>query len=105
IVLTYPDCPWDSEAMLVDPLSGDLFLMTKQTNSSRIYRATRAEMNSGNPVALSFMREITFQKVSGADISADGLLIALRRQNKGSLWVRTASQIVSDALNGSSSTI
>jgi hypothetical protein len=105
IVLTYPDGPWDSEAMVVDPLSGDLFLLTKQTNSSRIYRATRAELNSGSPVALTFMREITFQKVSGADVSADGLLIALRRQNKGGLWVRTASQSVSDALAGSASTI
>ncbi len=33
--LTYPDGSYDAEALLVDPISGDLFIVTKQTGSSR----------------------------------------------------------------------
>src|SRR5262249_711101 len=78
ITLTYPDGPFNAEAMMVDPLTGDLFIATKLTNSSRIYRATRAEMDRGDTIMLTFIREISFFKVSGADISADGRLILLR---------------------------
>ena len=99
ITLTYPDGPHNCEGMLVDPLSGDLFLMTKETNSTRIYRAPRKELNSGQPITLGFMLESTkFRSVSAADISADGSLILLRRASKGGLWVRQAGETVSDAL-------
>jgi hypothetical protein len=102
IGLRYPDGPFNAEAMLVDPLTGDLFIATKGTNSSRIYRATRTQLDGGGMVDLTFIREITFFKPSGADISADGLLILLRRGGKGAGWVRNPSQSVGDALGGTS---
>ena len=97
ITLYYPDGPFNCEGMMVDPVSGNLFLATKLTNSSRIYSATRAELDSGE-ATLTFIRETTFKSVSAADISADGSLIALRRGTKGGLWVRTTNESVGDAL-------
>ncbi len=35
ITFYYPDGAHDCEAMVIDPLSGDLFLMSKETNSTR----------------------------------------------------------------------
>jgi hypothetical protein len=105
ITLSYPDGPFNAEALMVDPLSGDMFITTKDTNTARLYRATRAELDSGQPVTLTFMREISFRSVSGADISPDGSLIAIRRPGKGGLWLRSAGQTVSDALAASPITI
>jgi hypothetical protein len=105
IELRYPDGPYNAEALLVDPRTGDLFIATKLTNSSRIYRATRAELDAGGPVELTFMREISFRLVSGGDVSRDGSLVALRRNNRASAWVRKPGQSVSDALAGTSITI
>jgi hypothetical protein len=105
LTLTYPDGPFDAEALMVDPLTGDLFIATKLTNSSRIYRATRGEMDSGNPIELTFIREISFFKPSAGDISSDGRLILLRRGGNGAAWVRQPGQSVGDALGGSSSKI
>jgi hypothetical protein len=105
ISLKYPDGPFNAEAMMVDPITGDLFITTKDTNTARVYRATRAELDTGQPVTLTFMREISFRSVSGADISSDGSLIAIRRAGKGGLWVRGTTQTVSDALAASPITI
>ena len=48
ITLRYPDRPYNAEALLVDPLNGDLFIATKLDDRSRIYRATRAEMETND---------------------------------------------------------
>jgi len=101
ITLAYPDGPFDAEALLVDPLTGDLFIATKLDDSSRIYRATRAELDSGGPVQLTFIREISFFKPAAGDISSDGRLIILRRGGRGAAWNRQPSQSVGDALGAS----
>ena len=97
ITLYYPSGAFNCEGLMVDPVTGDLFLATKQTNNSHIYRATRAELESGE-ATLTFIRDADFKSVSAADISADGSLIALRRGTKGGLWVRATNESVGDAL-------
>ena len=100
ITLFYPsaDGPANAEAMMVDPITGDLFIATKSLTGTRIYRATRAQMDGGDPVTLTFVREVLFAKVSGGDISPDGRLIALRRGNTGGVWIRQPGESVGDAL-------
>ena len=105
ILLRYPDGPFNCEAMMVDPITGDLFLATKHTNTTRLYRATRAELDGGGTVTLTFIREAAFRSVSAAEISADGSLIALRRPGRGGLWVRQPGESVGDALARASGTI
>lgn len=103
ITLTYPDGVYNAEAMFVDPRTGDLFIFTKLDNSSRVYRATRAQLDSGEPVALQFAIEISFRRVSGADISPDGSMILVRRGGTAALWPRAAGESVEAALAGNSS--
>jgi len=98
ILLRYPDGPFNAEAMMVDPITGDLFITTKHTNTARVYQATRAQLDSGALVTLTFVREINFRSASGADISADGSMIAIRRPGRVGLWTRQAGQSVSNAL-------
>lgn len=106
ITLFYPDGPFNCEGMMVDPITGDLFLATKMTNSTRIYRATRAELESGGPITLTFILETAaIRSVSGADISADGSLIAIRRPGKAGLWTRNPGESVGDALARAPTTI
>lgn len=104
IELRYPDGPFDAEALLVDPLTGDLFIPTKQTNSARLYRATRAELDSGGPVTMTFIREMSsgdaFRSVGAGDISFDGRLIIMRRNGRVWSWNRSPTQTVGDALAG-----
>jgi hypothetical protein len=103
IALTYPDGPHNAEAMMVDPITGDLFIATKLITNSGIYQVTRAQLDGGGPIEMTFVREMSFiglKSVSGADISADGGLIAIRRNGKAWLWVRAAGQSISNVLAG-----
>ena len=104
IVLSYPDGPFDAEALMIDPVTGDLFIATKNSINSRIYRASRAQLDGGGAVELTFIREITFsgfRSVSAGDISPDGRLIAMRRNARVWWWTRGSGQSVGDALGGS----
>lgn len=106
IELVYPDQPYDAEALLVDPITGDLFVITKMDVDARVYQATRAQLDAGGRVTLTFVRQITFQKVSGGDISPDGRIIALRRGNNAARWNRNiATQSVGEALGGTRTAI
>ncbi|MFM1769400.1 MAG: hypothetical protein RJA22_1929 [Verrucomicrobiota bacterium] len=101
ITLYYPDGPHDAECLMIDPPTGDLFIVTKLTNNACLYRATRAQLDSGLPITLSFVREMTFsglRSVGAGDISADGSLIAIRRNGKAWLWSRAPGQAVGDVM-------
>jgi len=103
IVLTYPDDPHDAEALMVDPITGDLFIATKQDPDARLYRATRAQLDAGGPIELTFIRTMSFngnelRSIGAGDISWDGRLIAMRRNGRAWVWNRSASQTVGDAL-------
>jgi hypothetical protein len=105
ITLAYPDGPHNAEALMVDPLTGDLFIATKHTTTSSIYTVTKAQLDATNSLTLSFVRTINFNIVSGGDISPNGREIVLRQENFAKLWKRLPGQTVSNALATTSVTI
>src|SRR2546430_1371493 len=88
------------ETLMIDPLTGDLFIATKQTTVSRIYTATKAELNAGGTNTLHFVREINFNVANGGDISPTGGEIIIRQEDFAQLWIRAPGQSVSNALGG-----
>ena len=105
LALAYPDGAHNAEALMVDPISGDLFIGTKQTNVSRIYTATKTQLDGGSPITLSFVREIAFDLANGATISPDGREIIFRQEDFAKLWTRQIGQSVGDALTNPSVSI
>lgn len=100
ITLNYPDGPHNAETMMVDPLTGDLFIGTKQGGVTRVYRASASELASGSPVTLAFVAQVGLDTSTGGDISPTGWEIALRGYSTAKLWTRAAGQGVADALGG-----
>lgn len=96
--LTYPDGSYDAETLLVDPLTADVFVITKQTNAARVYRANLNGSSSGATLPLEFVRELAFDVASGGDISADGTQIIIRREDFAQLWQRCDGEAVGTAL-------
>ena len=99
IVLTYPDGARDAEAMFVDPLTGDLFIASKEF-PSRIYSARKAQLDTSDSCTLRFVRTLRFKSPSAADISPAGNEIIMRRESRAALWTRAGGQSVSQALGG-----
>jgi hypothetical protein len=78
-VLTYPDAAHDAEALVVEPSSGDVYIITKGfTNRTRVF-AARAPLGASTtlePVATLDLAG-PLAAVTGADVSSDGDRIVL----------------------------
>jgi hypothetical protein len=96
---TYPDGPVDAEALLIDPVSGDIFIVSKEERLARVFRAAGAELASGKPFELEEVATIQIGNVSAGDISPDGRLIILRTEKDGWLWQRDPSKPVAETLS------
>ena len=95
--LVYPDGDYDAEGLIVDPLTADVFIITKSSSNARVYRAN-LNASPTEPVTMQFVRSISFALVSDADISADGTQIILRRENFAMLWSRCDGELIGAAL-------
>ncbi len=101
-LLQYPGGARNSESLLVDPLSGDLFIITKAP-SGQIYSAPASAFDSAGITQLTSLGTLgaTLDRPSGADISPDGLHILVRdRSTTAYLFERAANQTVGQALIG-----
>lgn len=102
----YPDGPRDAEALMVDPLSGDLFVVSKESDGkSKLYRA-KAPLQPGSAVELAKVGKLEFGKgllvgdelATAADIAADGLHFAIRTRDHAFEWPRLPGESVPQAL-------
>ncbi len=105
ITLQYPDGAHNAEGMFVDPNTGDLFIVTKTGSPTGVYRATKAQLESGGSVTMSLAASVTLATATGADISADGGQIVIKGYGWGRLYEREDGQSVADALGGTPVTI
>jgi hypothetical protein len=92
--LRYPDGPHDAEALLVDPSTGDVFIVVKENHRSRLYRAPADSLRKGSPAALELAGYLNVEDVSAGDISPSGDLIVLRDEDRGWIWNRPAGSSV-----------
>jgi len=55
ITLTYPDGPRDAEALMVDSVTGDLFIFSKES-PTRIYTASKSQLDTNDSFGLTFCK-------------------------------------------------
>jgi hypothetical protein len=85
---TYPDGPRDAETLLVDPLSRDLYVISKRDLVPRVYRAAYPQARPG-PTRLEQVAVLplgTFP--TGGDVSPDGCRVIVRGMFQAALWDR-----------------
>jgi hypothetical protein len=122
IVLRYPDAPHDAETLLIDPLNGDLVIVTKEiaTGNAGVYRASADALATGD-ATMERVGEIEKARLTpanaapenasplvrgvgylptGGDVSRDGALIAIRTYGAVFVWARNESASLADALAG-----
>jgi hypothetical protein len=107
LTLQYPDGAHDAEALMVDPRTGDLYIVIKRLTGgpAAVYRAP-AGLQAGSTTTLSKVGKIDLPRlplvasVTAADISRDGAVIGIRTYGGVRLWARGAKQSVMAALGG-----
>jgi hypothetical protein len=101
LTFVYPDGPRDAESMFVDPLTRDLYFISKRENPHRVYRAGYPQSTSGT-TTLEYMTEFTDAAwLTAADISPDGNEILVRGAGSttGKMFSRPSGGSIADAFN------
>lgn len=102
----YPDGQGhNAEALLSDPLTGDLYVVTKMaTGESEVYRAA-APHDAGVTRTFELVRRLNFSlpplagaEVTGGDISPAGDRVLVRTYSTAFLWTREPDQTMTEAL-------
>ena len=73
----YEDGPRDAESFMVDPLTGDFYIVSKRDELNRLYRAIAPQPGKVN--TFRFQLSFPFRYSTSADISPDGLEVLIRR--------------------------
>jgi hypothetical protein len=77
IELKYPDGPRNAETLMIDPLTKDIYIVSKESNISKIYVA-RYPQSTTSATIMAPVAQLYFNKATGGDISPDGTEILLR---------------------------
>jgi hypothetical protein len=94
--LRYPDRPHDAEALLVDPIRGDLVIVTKFIGGARAYR-TSARARAGT-YTLAAGPSVDLSFVTAGDVSADGRIVVLRGYDRVGVWARRGRERLTTTL-------
>ncbi|GAB3997824.1 hypothetical protein GCM10028807_43870 [Spirosoma daeguense] len=93
----YPDGPRDAEAMFVDPLTKDIYIITKREENVHLYSLPYPH-NINEVATAKSWGQIPMTFVTGAAISPDGSEIIVRSYTEIRYWKRESGQSIADAL-------
>lgn len=83
--LRYPDGPRNAEALLVHPVTGDLYVVSKEEAGANVYKAS-APVDPSRVTTLTRVATLHLgpsELVTGGDISPDGRRVALCTYSRG----------------------
>lgn len=96
--LRYPDGRHDAEALLRDPASGELVVVTKTRAGRAGIYAARPQPNTTTTLRRRGRLAVRTGEITAGDVSADGSTIALRSYDRAFVWRRRAGESVAAAL-------
>lgn len=97
ITLQYPDKAHNAETILLDPLTRDLYIATKEDDSTRIY-VVRYPQSTSHKIVLEPVIMLPFRLVTSGNIASNGLEILLRSEDYYWYWKRSKGETVAAAL-------
>jgi hypothetical protein len=97
---TYPDGPRDAETLLVDPLTRDIYIISKRDLSPRVYHAAYPQSTT-QPTRLKQVALLPFGTFpTGGDVAPDGRRVLVRSMFHAGLWERPAGEPLWRAFSG-----
>lgn len=86
IGLLYPDGPRNAETLMLDPLTKDIYIISKE-GQSKVYRAAYPQSTAAK-TTLEYVAKLPWGTATGGDISGDGRMVIVRNYLGASLWLR-----------------
>lgn len=95
--LSYPDGAKDAETLMVDPISKDIFILTKRDSLNILYKTTQEAFDRKEAV-LEKVMELPFTMSVAGDISLDGKEILIKNYFTVYYWKRNENETIAQAL-------
>lgn len=93
----YPSKNHDVECVLVDPLTKNIYLVTKRDFAAVIYEMPYPQVK-GEPITVKEIGVFPFTFVTGGSVSNDGLQVAIRTYDRIFYWNRTPTQTFAEMM-------
>jgi len=87
ITLQYPDGARDAETLMVDPVTKDIYIISKRETYSRVYLAAYPQSTTST-ITMEYKGQLPWGWAVGGDISPDGSLVIVRGYTDASIWQR-----------------
>jgi hypothetical protein len=97
LVFKLDDGARDSEALMIDPVTNNIFVVTKREQKVRLYEMSETLQPMDTSVA-EFKAELPLSWIVAADISADGKEVLMKDYDYIYYWKRLASESIPELL-------
>lgn len=87
IVFYYPEGSRDTEAILIEPNTQDIYVITKSPGFSKLYKIAFPQKYD-SPIPAMYVCDLPMYMITSGDFSADGKQIILRNYTTMYLWQR-----------------
>ena len=94
----YPDGRRDAETLLVDPVSGDWFIVSKREERSQLYRFAASQRSATWPTVERIPGSLPFRLAVSGDVSADGSEVLVKTYDAVYYWHRNAGESLAATL-------
>lgn len=95
--LNYPGGARDAETLMIDPKTGDIYLVSKRDEQNTLYWVSGTAFNQGKAI-LKELGKFEFTSAVAGDISADGSKILIKNYYGIYYWDRKPGERVEDAM-------
>lgn len=101
--LKYPDGPKDAEAMMIDPLQKLIYIVSKRSDTVKVYTAPLA-FKANDTVTMTYRTKLFFKGfkpfkwITAADISKDGKQVLVKSYEKIYYWKRDGTEPIWETL-------
>lgn len=98
ITFSYPDGPRDAESILLDPVTKDIFIISKELDKANLYRLASPQSVTETIVAEKIGTVPSVTIATAGDISADGSEILVRNYFAVYYWQRKSGETIGQTL-------
>lgn len=99
LTLKYPNGPRDAETILIDPISKQIYIVSKREKAVSLYKAGKLFFRNGDKVTLEKLIKLPYYWVTSGNISKDGHHIVIKTINNIYYWHRNTGESVEDAMS------
>lgn len=97
IKFVLPDGQRDSEALMIDPITKDIYVFSKREKKVSLYILPYPQ-STREVITAQFVLQLPLTQINSADISADGKEILIKNYNHVYYWYKTSNESIRELL-------